>query len=71
MSKKNKYKKLRKRSQKRREDNLMKIDLENAPDPERRKEYIKAAMERMEEYSINIKRDKDDPKKEYSSYEKF
>ena len=71
MPKKNKLKNLRKRDKKRREKSLIEMDLENAPDPERRKEYLKASIERLEEYSINIKRDKDDPKWEYSSYEEY
>ncbi len=69
--KNNKLKNLRKRDKKRREKSLIEMDLENAPDPERRKEYLKASIERLEEYSINIKRDKDDPKWEYSSYEEY
>ena len=68
---KNKLKNLRKRDKKRRKKSLIEMDLENAPDPERRREYLKATIERLEEYSINIKRDKDDPKWEYSSYEEY
>ncbi len=67
----NKLKKLRKRTKRRRERSLMKLDLEDAPNPERRKEYLKAAIERLEEYSKNIKRDRNDPKWEHSSYEKY
>ena len=69
--KKNKSKNLRKRIKKRREKSLIKLDLENAPDPERRKEYLKASIERLKEYSENIKRDRDDPKWEQSSYQKY
>lgn len=71
MPKNNKLKNLRKRNKKRREKSLMEMDLENAPDPERRREYLKASIERLEEYSKNIKRDKDDPKWEFSSYEEY
>ncbi len=69
--KNNKLKNLRKRDKKRREKSLINIDLEDAPDPERRKGYLKASIERLEEYSINIKRDKNDPKWEPSSYEEY
>lgn len=68
---KNKLKNLRKRDKKRREKSLIEMDLENAPDPERRREYLKASIERLEEYSINIKRDRNDPKWEFSSYEEY
>ncbi len=71
MPKKNKSKNLRKRIKKRREKSLIDMDLEDAPDPERRKAYLKAAKERLEEYSINIKRDKSDPLWEPSSQEVF
>ena len=71
MPKKNKLKNLRKRDKKRREKSLIEMDLENAPDPERRREYLKASIERLEEYSINIKRDRNDPKWEFSSYEEY
>ncbi len=69
--KKNKLKNLRKRIKKRKEKSLMNIDLEGSPDPERRKEYLKASMERLEEYSENIKRDPSDPLWEASSEEKY
>lgn len=48
-------KNLRKRIRDRRKKSLMDIDLEGAPDPERRKEYIKAAEESLVEYSKSIK----------------
>ena len=73
MSKK-KNKNLRKRDRKRREKSLINLDLEGYTDPEQRrrcKEYLEASMERLKEYSINIKRDKNDPKWEYSSGMKF
>lgn len=69
--KNNKLKNLRKRVKKRKEKSSIEMDLENAPDPERRKEYLKASIERLEEYSKNIKRDRNDPKWEYSSYEEY
>ncbi len=71
MSKKNKAKKLRNRIKKRREKSLIDVDLEDAPDPERRRAYLKASMERLDEYAINIKRDRDDPLWESSSQEVY
>ena len=49
----------------------IKEDCKDAPDPERRKEYLIAAYERLEEYAKNIKRDRSDPKWEYSSRENY
>jgi len=71
MSKKNKSKNLRKRIRDRRKKSLIDIDLQGAPDPERRRAYLKASMERLEEYSVNIKRDRSDPLWEPSSQEVF
>ncbi len=67
-------KKLRKRSKKRKEKSLIDLDLEEYTDPEQRKrakEYLEASIKRLKEYSVNIKRDKSDPKWEHSSGEKF
>lgn len=61
MSKKN-HKSRVDKYQKRKENILFEIDLADAPDPERRKEYLKASLQRLKEYSENIKRDKSDPK---------
>lgn len=55
MSNKNKSKNLRKRVRKRKDKSLIDNDLEGALDPERRKKYIEASLERLEEYSKSIK----------------
>ena len=72
MSKKNK--KLRKRSKKRKEKSLIDLDLEGYTDTEQRtraKEYLEASIKRLKEYSVNIKRDKNDPLWECSNGQKF
>ena len=67
-------KKLRKRSKKRKEKSLIDLDLEGYTDPEQRrrsKEYLEASIKRLKEYSVNIKRDKSDPKWEHDNRQKF
>ena len=50
---------------------IIEEDCKDAPDPERRKIYLEAAYVRLKEYAENIKRDRSDPKWEYSSREEF
>lgn len=67
MSKKNKQKKLIKS----RKNRLKRLNPELYEQKRREGEYLKASIERLNEYSINIRRDKNDPLWEYSSEEKF
>lgn len=76
--KKNKKSKLRRSAKKRHNKQKLsqrtrdiEADCVDAPDPERRRQYLIAAYDRLEEYAINVKRDKDDSLWEPSSSEKY
>jgi hypothetical protein len=77
-AKNNKRDKLRKSMKKRRGKKkkveqmiMIEEDCKDAPDPERRKEYLISVFKRLEEYYENIQRDPGDPKWESSSHEGF